>query len=229
MKDTRHVSSTEQLVIFLHAIGHGVPNRVLSERFQHSGETISRHFNAGLRAVVELRRTSFNYNKLEWGFIHNAIAAIDGTHIPPLVLKSKASRYRNRKGWTNVMGVCSFNFQFLYIVAGWEGSTADIKVLRWALESGGFHVPQEQVEDAGDEEIDASIPLQFNDINRERSFDVLKKRWPILDEMPNYPYDTQVKIIIATMRMEDALISEFEEDNVEIEHKHMSPTYPTPV
>ena len=58
--------------------------------------------------------------------------------------RSKHTRYRNRKQeiTQNVMGVVSFDLQFQYVAAGWEGSTGDQKVLKWALEHGGFTVPQ---------------------------------------------------------------------------------------
>nr|CAD1842663.1 unnamed protein product [Ananas comosus var. bracteatus] len=74
----------------------------------------------------------------------NAIGAIDGTHIPVIVKKSKQPRYRCRKGYTsqNMMAACSFDHQFLFICTGWEGSAADMRVLRWCCESGGFMVPE---------------------------------------------------------------------------------------
>ena len=44
-------------------------------------------------------------------------------------------KYRNRKGEiaTNVLGVCSQDMQFIYVLPGWEGSAADGRVLRDAL------------------------------------------------------------------------------------------------
>ena len=45
LKDTRNMSFEEQLAIFLMTIGHNERNRMIQEQFQHSGETISRHFN----------------------------------------------------------------------------------------------------------------------------------------------------------------------------------------
>lgn len=39
---TRYVSVAEQLAIFLFMVGHNNSNRAAQERFQHSGETISR-------------------------------------------------------------------------------------------------------------------------------------------------------------------------------------------
>ena len=52
---TRNVTSTEQLAFFLYCVGHGVSNRVLSETFQHSGETISRYFNKVLKGICSLK------------------------------------------------------------------------------------------------------------------------------------------------------------------------------
>ena len=45
------------------------------------------------------------------------------------------AKYRDRKGnlSQNVMGVCSFDYNFQYVLSGWEGSTADSHVLASAL------------------------------------------------------------------------------------------------
>ena len=40
------------------------------------------------------------------------------------------------------MAATSFDNQFLYVATGWEGSAADMRVLKWALQEGGFKVPQ---------------------------------------------------------------------------------------
>lgn len=56
LRDTPGVMIEEQLAIFLNIIGHNERNRVIQERFQHSGETISRHFNNVLKAVKSLSR-----------------------------------------------------------------------------------------------------------------------------------------------------------------------------
>jgi hypothetical protein len=45
----------EQLVMFLHTVGHNVRNRVIQDRYQHSGESISRHFNKVLDAICGLQ------------------------------------------------------------------------------------------------------------------------------------------------------------------------------
>lgn len=56
LRDTAGVSIEEQLAIFLNIIGHNERNRVIQDRFQHSGETISRHFNNVLKAIKSLSR-----------------------------------------------------------------------------------------------------------------------------------------------------------------------------
>ena len=52
--DSRYVSVEEQLAIFLYAVSKNASNRVLQDQFQHSGETISRHFAAVLNALTQL-------------------------------------------------------------------------------------------------------------------------------------------------------------------------------
>nr|CAD1835764.1 unnamed protein product [Ananas comosus var. bracteatus] len=124
INSTRNITADEQLGIFLYGIGHGVANRILAETFQHSGETISRHFNNVLRGIVRLKddyimlplsnaavypriRNNPNFHPFK-----NVIGAVDGTHIPVVVERR------------------------------WEGSAADMRVLRWACETGGFVVPE---------------------------------------------------------------------------------------
>ncbi|MQL85793.1 hypothetical protein Taro_018325 [Colocasia esculenta] len=56
LQDTKNRSATEQLAIFLLEVGHGIGNRLLREWFQHSSETISRHFNNVLMGMLAIRR-----------------------------------------------------------------------------------------------------------------------------------------------------------------------------
>ncbi|XP_031742266.1 uncharacterized protein LOC116404142 [Cucumis sativus] len=53
-------------------------------------------------------------------------------------------RYRTRKGEvaTNVLGVCDTKGDFVFVLAGWEGSAADSRILRDAIaRPNGLHVP----------------------------------------------------------------------------------------
>ena len=49
-------------------------------------------------------------------------------------------RYRNRKGTLsqNILAVCNFEMRFMYILAGWEGSAHDARVLQDAQGAQGF-------------------------------------------------------------------------------------------
>jgi hypothetical protein len=52
-------------------------------------------------------------------------------------------RYRNRKGTLsqNVLAVCNFDMRFVYVLAGWEGSAHDARVLIDAIAHKGFKTP----------------------------------------------------------------------------------------
>ena len=55
LHDTLHMSVEEQLLTFLHTIGHNQRNRVIGRNFLRSGETVSRYFNHVLFAIGELQ------------------------------------------------------------------------------------------------------------------------------------------------------------------------------
>ena len=67
--------------------------------------------------------------------LQGCVGALDGTHIPVHVPAHARGRYRNRKGdlTTNVLGVCSPDAKFIFVLPGWEGSAADGRVLQDAL------------------------------------------------------------------------------------------------
>ena len=63
---TRGMSQYEAVGIFLMTVAHGTSNRVMQEMFNHSGETISRHFHSVLEALCRMARDyvkpASNYN-----------------------------------------------------------------------------------------------------------------------------------------------------------------------
>ncbi|GJY74364.1 ALP1-like protein [Tanacetum coccineum] len=63
------------------------------------------------------------------------LGALDGTYVKVRVPESEQKPYRTRKGeiCTNVLSVCTRDLQFIYVLAGWEGSEADSRVLRDAI------------------------------------------------------------------------------------------------
>ncbi|KAI3509973.1 hypothetical protein L1887_25498 [Cichorium endivia] len=86
-----------------------------------------------------------NSTDQQWKWFKNFLGALDGTHIKCLVPIEDKPRYRTRKNniATNVLGVCSQDMQFIYVLPGWEGSAVDSRVLRDALlRPHGLKVPR---------------------------------------------------------------------------------------
>ncbi|CAA0829641.1 Unknown protein, partial [Striga hermonthica] len=73
------------------------------------------------------------------------LGALDGTHIEVTVPEVDKTRYRTRKGQVavNVLGVVDRNLNFVYVLCGWEGSAADCRVLRDAVNrQNGLKIPR---------------------------------------------------------------------------------------
>ncbi|MQM12270.1 hypothetical protein Taro_045183, partial [Colocasia esculenta] len=157
IRDSRYVTTSEQLAMFLFAMGHGVATGAMCEHFQHSSETINFYVNRVIKAIASLRFTyivlpseidpvhpRIRHDDRFYPYFKDAIGAIDGTYTPADILKDKQARDRNRKKVIsqNVMGVCGFDLIFHYVGVGFEGAAADMTVLRRAIDVGGFKVPQ---------------------------------------------------------------------------------------
>lgn len=63
-------------------------------------------------------------------YFEHCRGAVDGSLLDAFVLVTDMARYRSRKGRisTNLLAACGFNLQFVYLLAGWEGSAADGRV-----------------------------------------------------------------------------------------------------
>src|SRR6266852_3442263 len=86
---------------------------------------------------------SISNNKCFYPHFKDCIGAIDGTHIPAFVPKDKHVPFRNHKGEIsqNVLVACSFDFKFVYILSGWEGSASDSLVYQDARAT-NFQIPK---------------------------------------------------------------------------------------
>jgi hypothetical protein len=60
---------------------------------------------------------------------------IDGTHVPVNVPVEIQGKFRGRKEGTtqNILAAITFDLKFIYVLAGWEGSAHDSRVLDDAL------------------------------------------------------------------------------------------------
>ncbi|KAF7841636.1 protein ALP1-like [Senna tora] len=155
LKSTKHMLVDEQVAMCLNVLAHHAKNRVIQWNFGRSGSTISKYFNAVLKAIIQLHRVLYktpnpvpeDSTDPRWKLFKNCLGALDGIHIKIRVHKNDQTRFRNRKGdvTVNILGVCSQDEQFIYVLSGWEGSAADGRVLKSALNRPrGFKVPADR-------------------------------------------------------------------------------------
>ncbi|KAI5342156.1 hypothetical protein L3X38_010031 [Prunus dulcis] len=124
----------------------------------------------------------------------DCIGAIDGVHVQASIPHQDQVPYMGRKGMPTqkVMAVCNFDMQFIFAYAGWEGTAHDTRVFLSVLRNENLNFPKPP---SGKYYlVDAGSVI-------ERTFGVWKKRWKILRDMPNYPFNKQLKIVIATMTL----------------------------
>lgn len=160
-------------------------------------------------------------------YFKNAIGACDGTHILAKVSYDLQSRFRSRKGFMsqNVFAACTFDFRFVFLHPGWEGSAHDGRVYEDAV-SKGFEIPHRKyyLFDAGyrlqkgyltpyrgvryhlkeqgtqrPENKEELFNLRHAKLRNviERIFGALKKRFGILKTACEYPLEDQIGLVLA--------------------------------
>ncbi|CAN1812773.1 hypothetical protein LINPERHAP1_LOCUS26630 [Linum perenne] len=153
LKRTKNMEVDEMVAIFLLTIGHNAKNRTCQLLFHRSGETIYRAIHSVLLAVLNIHTLLMAHpvavpdNSTDHTCKHfkGCVGAIDGTMVNVRTTKARQSRFRTRKGTTaiNVLRVITQNMNWIYCLAGWEGSAHDSRVLRDALSRpGGLRVPE---------------------------------------------------------------------------------------
>ncbi|XP_052180401.1 uncharacterized protein LOC127793743 [Diospyros lotus] len=146
LRHTNRIKIEEQLAIFMFIIGHNLRTRAVQELFRYSGETISRHFNNVLNAIISISLDFFQGPGLDvppevqedprfYPYFKDCVGAVDGIHIPVTVGVDEQGPFRNKNGLLSqiVLAACSFDLKFHYVLAGWEGSAEDLRVLTSAL------------------------------------------------------------------------------------------------
>ncbi|KAG8364745.1 hypothetical protein BUALT_Bualt18G0030600 [Buddleja alternifolia] len=252
LRHTNRIKIDEQLAIFMFIVGHNLRTRAVQELFRYSGETISRHFNNVLNAIMTVSLDFFQPPKSDvppeiredprfYPYFLNCVGAVDGTHFPVTVGVDEQGPFRNKNGFLsqNVLAACSFDMKFHYVLAGWEGSAPDIRVLNSALSRRnklevpdgryylvdakyanipGFMAPYPGVsykqlefdpQDAR-ELFNQRHSILHNVTNR--TFAALKERFPILMSAPSYPLATQVKLVVATCALHNYIRGEKPDD-----------------
>ncbi|KAK8571325.1 hypothetical protein V6N13_103453 [Hibiscus sabdariffa] len=64
-KVTTRMGIEEMVAMFLNMVGHAQGNRMIQERLQHSGETVSRHLHKVLIACLRKSETDSEFNRYE--------------------------------------------------------------------------------------------------------------------------------------------------------------------
>ncbi|XP_057809131.1 uncharacterized protein LOC131023606 [Salvia miltiorrhiza] len=153
LSDGRHIRVEEQVAMFLSVLAHHKKNRVVRFDFWRSGQTVSRFVHLVLKAVLKLHVDLFvkpvpvpdDCTDSRWRWFKGCLGALDGTYINVMINNADKPRYRTRKGQisTNTLAVCDRNGKFVYVLPGWEGSTADSRILRDSLiRVNGLRVPK---------------------------------------------------------------------------------------
>ncbi|KAG8388379.1 hypothetical protein BUALT_Bualt02G0119800 [Buddleja alternifolia] len=118
----------EQVAMTVHILAHHQEQRIINANFERSGETISRHFRKVINVIIriqgELLKTPEpvpdNSTDERWKWFKGCSGALDGTHIKVRVPAKDKPKYRTHKNEiaTNILGVCSQEMQFIYVLPG---------------------------------------------------------------------------------------------------------------
>ncbi|OMO51093.1 hypothetical protein CCACVL1_30010 [Corchorus capsularis] len=153
---TGTVNVQEKLLMFLHITGHNLRLRVVGSYYYRSIETVHHYFRIVLRAILKLYTQLIKLpdditppkimcNPRFYPYFKDCVGALDGTHVRASVPLETQGRFRGRKGGTtqNVLAAVTFNLKFSYVLAGWEGSAHDSRVLSDALSRPmGLKIPE---------------------------------------------------------------------------------------
>ncbi|KAG5251922.1 protein ALP [Salix suchowensis] len=263
LNPSRRMCVLEKVGMFLFTLAVGASNRHVQERFQRSGETVSRCMKEVLKAlclfaidIIKPTDPDFTNTPIQIAMnrrfmphFKNCIGAIDGTHVRATISPELQIPFFGRKGvpTQNIMAACSFDMQFTFVWAGWEGSAHDTRIFLEAIHSTSIQFPKPP--EGKYYLVDAGYPNEYGYLgpyrgeryhleefrrrgepsgrrevfNRahsslrnviERTFGVWKQRWKILQCMPPYPYKTQVKIIVASMALNNYIRRRSQHDDV---------------
>ncbi|KAL4035760.1 hypothetical protein IC575_004467 [Cucumis melo] len=178
-----------------------------------------KYFEVGIIEVHNISplRTSHLFQRVYFN-LQNCLGALDGTYIKVNVPAEDRPTFRTRKGEiaTNVLGVCDTKGDFVYVLAGWEGSTADSRILRDALSrENGLQVPKGQRYHLQEWRGAANAPTNAKEYFNmkhssarnviERAFGVLKGRWAILRGKLYYPLQVQCRTILACVLLHNLI------------------------
>ncbi|GFZ19898.1 hypothetical protein Acr_28g0006030 [Actinidia rufa] len=215
LQDSRDVCVAEKVAIFLWILSHHTKNRRTKFQFIRSGETISRHFNVVLLAILRLhdvlwfhpepvlpndpedsRNLRFIYALSGWEGSATDSRVLANALVRPHGLKIPQGRfYLVDAGYTNGPG----------LLAPYRSQRYHINIWR-----------QGQLPQSKEEAFNMNHSAARNVV--ERCFRVLKMRWGILRSYSYYPIRTQCRIVTACCLLHNFIKREMSIDPVEHEY-----------
>nr|TKS11246.1 hypothetical protein D5086_0000075210 [Populus alba] len=186
LRHTNRIKIEEQLAIFLFIIGHNLRTRAVQELFRYSGETISRHFNNVLNAIMAISLDFFQP---------------PGSDIPPEILEDprfypyfkfevpEGKYYLVDSKYANMPG----------FIAPYNGVLCHLNEF-----VGGYPSRDSR-------ELFNQRHLLLRNVT-DRIFGALKARFPILLSAPPYPLQTQVKLVVAACALHNYIRREKPDD-----------------
>nr|KYP59498.1 Putative nuclease HARBI1 [Cajanus cajan] len=217
-----HNVKNRYVSFFFHRSGQTVSrhfHNVLNAIIMFEGELLVQPSRVDVQPYIQNNSRFYPYFK-------DCLGAIDGTHVRVKVPRSDAARFRGRK---NVFAACDFDMKFTYVLGGWEGTASDSRILKDALSrqdpliipqgkyySGdarfmlkrqiltpyrGVRYHLKEYSQRGPQNPRELFNHRHSSLRNviERTFGVLKKRFPIIASgtEPHYSLDTMTNIILA--------------------------------
>ncbi|KAK6141246.1 hypothetical protein DH2020_025001 [Rehmannia glutinosa] len=196
LRHTNRIKIEEQLAIFMFIVGHNLRTRAVQDLFRYSGETISRHFNNVLNAIMTVSLDFFQPPKSD---VPPEIRE-DARFYPYFLVRERLLKF-------NIIDLfCNASCKY-YLV---DGKYANIP---------GFMAPYPGVSYSQLEFVHSQDARElFNQRHcilrsvTDRTFAALKERFPILLSAPSYPLATQVKLVVAACALHNYIRIENPDD-----------------
>lgn len=157
LRDGPILTGAAKLLIFLNIVGQGSSMKDIQKSFRLARYTVSKAFQDVLHALLREHRNLVKSAKAEdtaqviargaeYSAFEGAVGALGGTHISLGTEEQDLTVWRNENGEVsqNVLAVVNFNMRFTYVLAGWEGSARDGRVLAdaWERDSDPLKCPE---------------------------------------------------------------------------------------
>ncbi|KAI7934986.1 hypothetical protein MJO28_016383 [Puccinia striiformis f. sp. tritici] len=210
LKDGRSVTVKEQILIFLDIVVHHNLMREVALKFRQGLFTVLKALVGLYPKYVNLTPKEERNERLEDPKCHafnKCLGALNGVLIPITLPMVQQQLFRNRKGFIaqNVLAVVNFDLEFLYVLAGWEGSTHNSRVIADAFDK-GFSILDGQfyLAEQATCGLKPATPKELFNLRHaslqnvvERIFGCLKAKFKILTSPLEHNVHSQVQLVYA--------------------------------